>query len=115
MPWGPFQEQQIYNRRRDIHAVYGGQPQGGICTPGDHPLIVVFTGESGEQHGYSDGWTSEGTFRYFGEGQVADMVFTRGNRAIRDHLWDGKTCSSFRREAGRRSAFLANSMRWVYP
>ncbi|ACS38980.1 Hypothetical protein MexAM1_META1p1101 [Methylorubrum extorquens AM1] len=28
-PWGAFHEQRIYNRRRDIHAVYGGQQQGG--------------------------------------------------------------------------------------
>jgi len=90
MPWGPFHEQQIYNRRQHIHAVYGGQQQGGICTPSKHAVIIVFTGSSGEQHGYADGWSSEGVFRYFGEGQVGDMVFERGNRAIRDHLVDGK-------------------------
>lgn len=90
MPWGPFHEQQIYNRRRDIHAVYSGQQQGGICTPSRHPLVILFTGASGEQHGYADGWSPEGVFRYFGEGQIGDMVFDRGNRAIRDHLVDGK-------------------------
>lgn len=89
-PWGPFHEQRIYNRRRDIHAVYGGQQQGGIYTPSRHAVIIVFTGSSGEQHGYADGWSPEGVFRYFGEGQVGDMVFERGNRAIRDHLVDGK-------------------------
>ena len=90
MPWRHFREQQVYNRRRDIHAVYGGQQQGGICTPSRHSVIIVFTGSTGEQHGYVDGWTSEGVFRYFGEGQVGDMVFERGNRAIRDHLGNGK-------------------------
>ena len=54
--WGPFLERHTYNRRRDIHAIYGGQQQGGICTPTEHPVIFLFTGEAGGQHGYSDGW-----------------------------------------------------------
>jgi 5-methylcytosine-specific restriction enzyme A len=90
MPWGPFTEQSIYNRRRDIHAAFDGQQQGGICTPSRHPLVIAFTGETGEQHGYRDGWSPEGTFRYYGEGQIGDMVFDRGNRAVRDHAADGK-------------------------
>jgi 5-methylcytosine-specific restriction protein A len=106
MPWGQFKEQQTYNRRRDIHAVYGGQQQGGICTPSGHPIVVIFTGESGEQHGYADGWTSEGTFRYFGEGQVGDMVFQRGNRAIRDHLLDGKDLLVFKTQGREGVRFL---------
>jgi 5-methylcytosine-specific restriction protein A len=55
--WGPFLERQTYNRRRDIHAVYGGQQQGGICTPSDHPVIFLFT------YGYGDGWTDDGSPR----------------------------------------------------
>lgn len=85
-----FSQGAIYNRRQDIHAPFGGQQQGGICTPAQHPLIFIFTGVSGEAHGYADGWTDAGTYRYFGEGQVGDMEFERGNRAIRDHLHDGK-------------------------
>jgi len=106
MPWEPFHQQQIYNRRRDIHAVYGGQQQGGICTPSQHPLIVLFTGSSGEQHGYTDGWSPEGIFRYFGEGQVGDMVFERGNRAIRDHLVDGKDLLMFQTRGREGVRFL---------
>jgi 5-methylcytosine-specific restriction protein A len=106
MPWGPFQEQCIYHRRRDIHAAYGGQQQGGICTPSQHPVVIVFTGESGEQHGYADGWTPEGTFRYFGEGQVGDMVFERGNRAVRDHLYDGKDLLVFQTRGREGVRFL---------
>ncbi|WP_452181342.1 HNH endonuclease [Heyndrickxia sporothermodurans] len=106
MPWGPFHEQRIYNRRRDIHAVYGGQQQGGVCTPSLHPLVILFTGSSGEQHGYSDGWSPEGVFRYFGEGQVGDMVFERGNRAIRDHLVDGKDLLVFQTRGREGVRFL---------
>lgn len=106
MPWGPFHEQRIYKRRQDIHAVYGGQQQGGICTPSKHAVIIVFTGSSGEQHGYADGWSSEGVFRYFGEGQVGDMVFERGNRAIRDHLVDGKDLVVFQTRGREGVRFL---------
>ncbi|MBI1690204.1 HNH endonuclease [Methylorubrum rhodesianum] len=106
MPWGPFHEQQIYNRRQDIHNVYGGQQQGGICTPSQHAVIIVFTGSNGEQHGYADGWSPEGVFRYFGEDQVGDMVFERGNRAIRDHLVDGKDLLVFQRHGREGVRFL---------
>lgn len=106
MPWGPFFEQRIYNRRRDIHAVYGGQQQGGICTPSQHAVIIVFTGSSGEQHGYADGWSPEGVFRYFGEGQIGDMVLERGNRAIRDHLVDGKDLLVFQTRGREGVRFL---------
>ena len=58
----------VYNRRRDIHERYGGQPQGGISTPAKHPVIFAFTGASGARHGYVDEWTADGALRYFGEG-----------------------------------------------
>src|SRR3954469_15641493 len=106
VPGRHFREQQVYNRRRDIHAVYGGQQQGGICTPSRHSVIIVFTGSTGEQHGYVDGWTSEGVFRYFGEGQVGDMVFERGNRAIRDHLGNGKDLLVFQTRPRGEVRFL---------
>lgn len=106
MPWGPFREQRIYNRRKDIHGAYGGQQQGGICTPSHHPVIILFTGSSGEQHGYTDGWSAEGVFRYFGEGQVGDMMFERGNRAIRDHLVDGKDLLVFQTRGREGVRFL---------
>lgn len=106
MPWGAFYEQRTYNRRRDIHAVYGGQQQGGICTPSQHPVVIVFTGSGGEQHGYADGWSPEGVFRYFGEGQIGDMAFERGNRAIRDHLVDGKDLLVFQTRGREGVRFL---------
>jgi 5-methylcytosine-specific restriction enzyme A len=81
--------------RREIHSQLGGQAQGGISTPVDHALILVFTGEQGEQYGYRDGWTEDGVFLYTGEGQRGDMEFVRGNRAIRDHLTVGKDLHLF--------------------
>ncbi|OSP53702.1 HNH endonuclease [Pseudoruegeria sp. SK021] len=96
MPWG-FEEGRIYNRRKDIHAPYGGQQQGGIITPIGHSLVVCITGDEGEQHGYSDRMRSDGVFEYFGEGQVGDMQMLRGNKHIRDHAENGKDLLLFRK------------------
>jgi 5-methylcytosine-specific restriction protein A len=106
MPWGPFYEQRLYKRRQDIHAVYGDQQQGGICTQSQNPVIIILTGISGEQHGYADGWSPDGVFRYFVEGQIGGMVFERGNRAIRDHLADGKDHLVFQTRGRKSVRFL---------
>jgi 5-methylcytosine-specific restriction protein A len=91
-----FEVGQVYNRRDNIHANFGGQAQGGISTPTGVPCIFLFTGESGEQYGYKDDWTEESVFLYTGEGQVGDMEFVRGNRAVRDHVSKGKGLLLFR-------------------
>ena len=85
-----FQPGKLYKRSTDIHDVFGGQRQGGISTPKDHPYVFIFTGSSGQQYGYEDGWDEDGVFVYTGEGQVGDMGFVSGNKAIRDHLQNGK-------------------------
>jgi len=81
--------------RRELHKRYGGQRQGGISTPARYPFLLLFTGESGGTYGYKDGWTKAGAFQYTGEGQKGDMTFVRGNRAIRDHVKDGKDLHLF--------------------
>lgn len=90
-----FTPGQVYNRRSDLHAVYGGQQQGGISTPAQSPMIFIFTGDSGEQYGYADEFQPDGSFWYTGEGQKGDMQMISGNRAIRDHAVDGKTIHLF--------------------
>lgn len=85
MQW-PYQRHQAYNRRRDIHAVYSGQERGGITTPAGVPGVFIFTGPDGLHHGYEDGYNSDGTFRFTGEGQFGPMIWQRGNKAIRDHF-----------------------------
>jgi 5-methylcytosine-specific restriction protein A len=82
--------------RREIHNEFGGQQQSGISTPTEHPLILIFTGEQGEQYGYRDGWTEDGVFLYTGQGQQGDMEFSRGNRAVRDHIENGKDLHLFK-------------------
>lgn len=96
MSWG-FEEGKIYSRRQDIHAKYGGQQQGGIITPSQHPLVIIITGEEGLVHGYADRTRHDGAFEYFGEGQVGDMVLQRGNLAIAKHSVDGKSLLLFRK------------------
>jgi 5-methylcytosine-specific restriction enzyme A len=82
-------------RRRELHEKYGGQWQGGISTPSDQKAVFIFTSDAGKQHGYSDGWTENNTYLYTGEGQRGDMEFIRGNKAIHDHIQDGKVIYLF--------------------
>jgi 5-methylcytosine-specific restriction protein A len=91
----PFERGRSYHRQRDIHQAYGGQERGGIATPQGVPYVFLFTGESGVRYGYEDGWQQDGTFARTGEGQVGDKVFERGNRAIRDHIGDGRDLVMF--------------------
>lgn len=86
-----FEIGQIYSRLHDIHEVYGGQRQSGISPSSEHPFIFIFSGKAGETYGYEDGWhEKEEVFLYSGEGQTGDMEFSRGNKAIRDHVVNGK-------------------------
>lgn len=76
--------------RKNLLELYGGQLQRGIWTPKEFSAVFIFSGKSGETYGYKDGWTDDGLFRYTGEGQIGDMTFTPGNKAIRDHRENGK-------------------------
>ena len=96
MSWG-FEIGRVYNRRVDIHSRFGGQQQGGIITPAQHPLVIIITGEEGLEHGYADRYRADGVFEYFGEGQVGDMRLRAGNRAIAEHSAQGKSLLLFRK------------------
>jgi len=107
----PFDVGALYNRKEQIHAVFGGQQQGGISTPKEHPLVIAFTGEAGVSHGYHDFWDDEEFFHYFGEGQVGDMKYVAGNRAIGEHAKDGKTLVVFQMMGkGRPYRYLGRFM-----
>ncbi len=94
----PFIPDQIYHRRSDIHAVYGGNWQSGIAPSANYPYVFIFSGKSGHQHGYEDGWDNPNVFSYTGEGQSGDMKFTKGNLALRDHIERGKRVFLFESE-----------------
>ena len=89
MPDWPFVPGKQYTRR-DIHADYGGQQNGGIATPVDHPVIFIFTGAAGKQFGYEDKRHPDGSLTFYGEGQSGDMRMVRGNKAIATHVAAGK-------------------------
>lgn len=107
----PFEVGALYNRQRQIHGVFGGQQQGGISTPKEHPLVIAFTGEAGMSHGYHDFWDDDEVFHYFGEGQIGDMKYVAGNRAIGEHVKDGKTLVVFQMMGkGRPYRYLGRFM-----
>lgn len=84
-----------YKRKEEIHGLYGGQAQGGISTPKNHPVIFIFTSDAGEQHGYRDEYHENGLFWYTGQGQNGDMKMVSGNKAILEHAKNHKTIHVF--------------------
>lgn len=84
----PFIPGQRYNRRLDIHAVYGGNRQSGIVPTKD--AVFIFTGHTGTAHGYEDRWDNANVFSYTGAGQRGDMRISHGNKALVTHRHDGK-------------------------
>jgi 5-methylcytosine-specific restriction protein A len=88
-----------YRRSADIHAAFGGSRQSGISPSAIANAIFIFTGDSGEQHGYRDFEEVDENgcrvFHYCGEGQVGDMTLTRGNLALTRHSADGKAIYLF--------------------
>ena len=77
-------------RRTALHEKLGGQRQGGISTPVSSPVVLLFTGGTGQLYGYQDRWIEDGIFLYAGEGQRGDMEWKGGNNAIRDHAESSK-------------------------
>jgi 5-methylcytosine-specific restriction protein A len=96
-------------RRTELHTRFGRQRQDGISTPASSPVVLVFSGSTGTRHGYSDG-SSNGVFCDFGEGQKGDLLWLRGNAAIRDHGKNGRDLLLFEMLSEPRShvRFLGN-------
>jgi hypothetical protein len=88
-------------KRREVHAMYGGQMQGGISTPTGSSNIFIFTDPtSGAKYGYDlhEGLREDGSYAYTGEGQVGDQSLIRGNKAIFESASANKTIRLFRTE-----------------
>ena len=94
-PTPSFVVGQAYSRRADIHEKFGGGHQSGIAPSAEVPAVFVFTGETGQKYGYPDRLDDSGVFLYSGEGQVGDMRFDRGNKALRDHAAEGRSVHVF--------------------
>lgn len=91
-----FKVGHIYDRKSDIHDLFGGSRQSGISPSRVTPAIFLFTGDNGEKFGYADKRDSLGIFSYTGEGQVGDMKITNGNKAITTHQALGKSLHLFK-------------------
>jgi hypothetical protein len=102
----PFIPNQLY-KRSIIHDEYGGNRQGGIAPSAKIPYIFIFSGKSGAQYGYKDGWDNHNIFSYTGEGQAGDMQFIRGNLALKEHLNIGKRVFLFEIEGGGLVKFVS--------
>lgn len=99
-PIARFKSGQKYDRRTDINGPFGGSARSGIAPSNVVDAIFLFTGDSGQQYGYTDKYELDGhgalVFSYTGEGQVGHMQFTRGNRAISEHSKTGRALHLFR-------------------
>jgi hypothetical protein len=82
--------------RRELHERFGGRQQGGISPSRMVPSVMFFTDPAtGHRHGYYDGWDDDGLFNYVGEGQRGDQRLVQGNKAILDHVVEGRTLEGF--------------------
>jgi len=106
MSQSPFIPNQLYKRSM-IHDEYGGNRQGGISPSAKVPYVFIFSGKSGAQYGYKDGWDNHNIFSYTGEGQDGDMQFIRGNLALKEHLNTGKRVFLFEIEGGGMVKFIS--------
>lgn len=102
----PFIPNQLYKRSL-IHDEYGGNRQGGISPSAKVPYIFIFSGKSGAQYGYKDGWDNHNIFSYTGEGQEGNMQFIKGNLALKEHLNSGKRVFLFEIEGGGLVKFIS--------
>ncbi|MFM8857409.1 MAG: hypothetical protein ACKOI2_09445 [Actinomycetota bacterium] len=77
-------------------AKFGGNQQAGIAHSATTPNIMIFSDPgSPNSAGYHfDGWDGD-VFRYTGEGKYGDQEMTDGNKAIRDHIADGRALRVF--------------------
>lgn len=87
--------------RKALQAEFGGRTQGGIGPSKSSPNVLIFTDPAaGEQHGYTDGWQSDGHFHYTGEGQRGDQQMKSGNASILRHREEGRALRLFQGARG---------------
>lgn len=83
--------------RTFLHEQYGGSASRGISVPArgatQSNIMLFWKPQHGEQWGYQDGWTEDGSRFYFtGMGQTGDQTFaghTTENGRLRDHREEG--------------------------
>ena len=94
MPWTLVPGELI--RRVDLHKEYSGSGRGGIAPLKRSKDVLVFSDPmEGVKYGYHDRW-EDGVFHYTGEGQLGDQRMAAGNKAILNHLADGRALRVFK-------------------
>jgi 5-methylcytosine-specific restriction protein A len=102
-----FVQGRLYNRKSNIHDIFGGNLQSRIVTRDSSSFILLFSSNTEDKYGHKDGWSDSGVFLFAGEGQKGDQTFSRGNKAIRDHVREGRTLELF------ESSVKANDYRYI--
>lgn len=95
-PSGPLILGAVYQRAA-LHERFGGNNTAGIVPSKSEPVVLLFHTEEGAQQFYGDGFDCEGVYWYSGMGELGDMKWNYANRAVRDHLQDGRDLYLFER------------------
>ncbi|MFC9849869.1 hypothetical protein [Streptomyces prasinus] len=87
--------------RRDLHARFGGTPQGGISPSTRAQMVMAFVTEQPAPDDFT-GWGEDGIFHFSGAGIHGDQEMTRGNLALLRHREQGRAVHLFH-QLGRRA------------
>jgi 5-methylcytosine-specific restriction protein A len=91
-----FLKGEIDDRQTEIHGPFGESSRSGIAPSRKAPAIFLFSGESGEQYGYTDEVDVHGVYSYAGEGQVGDMMLNRRDLVAQQHAATGQALHLFK-------------------
>ncbi|UNO42139.1 restriction endonuclease [Streptomyces sp. MST-110588] len=80
--------------RRDLHARFGGTPQGGISPSTQARMVMAFVAERPTPDDFT-GWGDDGIFHFSGVGMHGDQEMTRGNLALLRHKEQGRAVHLF--------------------
>lgn len=82
--------------RPELHARYGGRQQAGIGPSSKVAAVLFFVASPAKRRpGIYDGWDDDGLLNYVGEGQVGDQRLAQGNKAVLNHVEDGRSLEGF--------------------
>ena len=71
--------------KASIHSLVGGSDQHGMTSCLNGSAFLVFHNKAaGKKYGYDrwEGWQTDGSFRYTGQGAIGDQRFSRSNKSL---------------------------------
>ncbi len=84
-------------RRADLHDRFGGNHYCGIASSKKESVVLIFHTQEPSQQFYEDGFDSDGLYWYSGQGQKGDMTWNASNKAVREHMIQGRDLFFFER------------------